>query len=313
MAGDRLLDDGPEWSFVRAVAVAEAAGEPIGSNTPPARESVRLRPALSLAFPTADIVGVERLPGGDDVPPRLRIESTFLGSYGQASPLAPYATEALLADEGTAVRDFLDIFNHRMLSLAYRVLSKYRIERTRGHDARLRSLTGAPPDRPAPSMPGGADLLAIAGLLAQQPASAAALGTALGTWLGGVPVEVEQCVPTWTPLPAERQGLLGGANCGIGSDCLAGDRILSCTTSFRVRIGPVGGDDFARFLPGGDGMAAVRALVAEFNPDLLDWDVEVRLAPDAMPPASLGGGARLGWDTRCEGPPPADATILISP
>lgn len=314
MDDDSLLAEGPAWAFVRAVALGEAAGGAIGTTTPPGRESVRLRPHLSLAFPTSDIAGIARLPAASEGGmPRLRIDSTFLGIYGQASPLPNYVTEALLADESSVVRDFIDIFNHRALSLAYRVLTKYRVERSRDHAERLRALAGSPPDQPAPDLPGEHEMLAIAGLLTQQPRSAAALATALGCWLGGVPVEIEQCLPTWTELPAERLGLLGAANCGIGSDCLAGERILSRTTAFRVRIGPVGADVFRRFLPGGDGMAAVKALVAEFNTDLLDWDVEVRLAADAMPPACLGSGARLGWDARLEGPPPDDAVILISP
>jgi type VI secretion system protein ImpH len=311
-----LLADGPSWSFVRAVAEAEAAAPgsaPIGTAASPAREAVRLRPALSSAFPTSDVALIERLPQVEGEPARLRIETSFMGAYGQASPLPGYFTEALHADEAAAARDFIDIFNHRILSIAYRVLTKYRIERSQGHDARMRAITGALPDQPAPTLPGELDMLAIAGLLAQQPRSASALATALGYWLGGVPVAIEQCAAVWSPLPPERQGIMGQANCRIGSDCLAGERILSRTTAFRVHVGPVGADAFRRFLPGGDGMAAVTALVTEFNSDHLDWDVEVRLAPDAMPPASLGESARLGWDARLDGPPPDDAVITITP
>ncbi len=313
-AADRMLAESSTWSFVRAVAVAEAAGEPIGTTTPPARESVRLRPHLSLGFPSSDIASAERLlASSDSEPARIRIETSFMGVYGQASPLSPYATEALFADDAQPARDFLDIFNHRALSLAYRVMTKYRVERRRDHDGRLRALAGTLPDLPVPDMPGGVDMLAIAGLLAQQPRSAAALATALGVWLGGVAVEIEQCRPTWTELPSERLAMMGEANCGLGVDCLGGERILSYTTAFRVRIGPVAGDVFRRFLPGGDGMAAVQALVSEFNADQLDWDVEVRLAADAVPASALGGEARMGWDARLDGRAPDDATILISP
>jgi len=309
-----MLPDGPEWSFVQAVAMAEAAGEPIGTASLPARETVRLRPSLSFAFPTSDVASIERFPAVVDVSPeRLYVETTFLGLYGQASPLPTFLTEMLLAEDPPVLRDFLDIFNHRMLSLAYRVMTKYRIERSRGQAAYLRAVAGMPPDLPAPDLPGELEMLTIAGLLAQQPRSTAALATALNCWLGGVPVEIECCAPTWTALPPERQGLLGSANCGIGADCLAGDRILSYTTSFRVQIGPVGAAAFRRFLPGGDGMAAVTALVTEFNGDLLDWDVQVRLAPDALPPAALGNGARMGWDARLDGAAPEDASITLSP
>lgn len=312
---ERLLADGRTWSFVQAVAAVEAASpdcQPVGSGASPAREAIRFRPQLSFAFPTSDISAVQRLPRVEGETQRVRIETTFMGVYGQASPLPSFVTESLLPEEAAPARDFLDIFHHRILSLAYRVLTKYRVDRSRDHASRLLACIGASPDRAPPDLPGESEVLAIAGLLAQQPRSAGALAAALGAWLGGVAVSIEQCAPTWSPLPSERHGLLGSANCGIGSDCLAGDRILSRTTAFRVHIGPVGADAFRRFLPGGDGMAAVSALVSEFNADLLDWDVMVRLAPDAMPPASLGEGARLGWDARLDGPPPDDACILIS-
>ncbi|MBN8525141.1 MAG: type VI secretion system baseplate subunit TssG [Planctomycetes bacterium] len=312
---ERLLRDGRTWDFVQAVAAIEEASpgcQSVGTGPSPAKEAVRFRPELSLAFPSSDIAGIQRLPEVEGQRAKIRVETTFMGVYGQASPLPPFATEMLMPEDAAPARDFLDIFHHRILSLAYRVLTKYRVDRSREHEARLRAFIGASPDLPLPQLPGEGQMLAIAGLLSQQPRSAAALAAALGAWLGGVPVAIEQCAPTWTPLPAERQGRLGSANCGAGTDCLAGERILSRTTAFRVHVGPVGADDFRRFLPGGDGMAAVTALVAEFNSDLLDWDVQVRLAPDALPPASLGEGARLGWDTRLEGPPPDDASILIT-
>jgi type VI secretion system protein ImpH len=312
-AADGLLHAPATWAFVRAVAVAEAAGGPIGTTTPPAEESVRLRPHLSLAFPASDIAAAEAMPpAGDGDRARIRIESTFLGIYGQASPLPAFATEMLFAEDTRPARDFIDIFSHRALSLAYRVMTKYRVERSRGHADRLRALVGSPPDLPAPDLPGELELLAVAGLLAQQPRSAAALGAALSCWLGGVPVDVEPCAPTWTPLPAERHAMLGSANCRIGGDCLAGERILSRTTAFRVRIGPVGADRFRRFLPGGDACAAVAAMVGEFNTERLDWDVVVLLAPDAVPPAALGDGVRLGWDARLDGPEPIDAAITLT-
>jgi type VI secretion system protein ImpH len=213
----RLVEDGPTWSFVRAVEAAAAGGGPIGTTTPPAQETVRLRPVLGFAFPTSDIARVERLqPAAEGEPARLRIETTFLGSYGPASPLPSYATEALLAEDSGPARDFIDIFNHRMLSLAWRVLTKYRVERSRGHADRLRALAGAPPDLPEPALPGEIELLSIAGLLAQQPRSASALATALSCWLGGVPVEIEQCAATWTPLPAERQARGGQLRARLG-------------------------------------------------------------------------------------------------
>lgn len=312
---DKLLARPAAFGFVEAVdaAIAAAPGSaPLGGNDPPSREAVRLRPELSFAFPTADIAAAKALPDAGDGMQRVRIETTFMGVYGQASPLPTYLTEMLLADDRTTVRDFIDIFHHRTLSLAWRVMTKYRLDRARDHDARLLALTGYAPDLPAPSVPGG-EVLSVAGLLARQPRSAASLGAAISHWLGDLPVEVVQCVPVWVDLPAERTCSLGAANCGAGTDMLAGDRIFSRTSAFQVVVGPVGADAFRRFLPGGDAMAAITALVGECNPERLDWSVEVVLAGDAVPPASLDGSARLGWDARLDGPPPDDLRIRVNP
>ena len=178
--------------------------------------------------------------------------------------------------------------------------------------ARLRALAGAAPEQQPPRLPGERDMLEIAGLLAQQPRSAAGLAAAITTWLG-VPAEVEQCVPVWTELPLERQARMGQANCGLGSDMLSGERLLSRGSAFLVRVGPLHPERLPEYLPGGYALAAIRALVAEFNDQLLDWRLEVVLAGGSIQPASLGSGARLGWDTRCDGPASEDAVITVVP
>ena len=72
-------------------------------------------------------------------------------------------------------------------------------------------------------------------MLAQQPRSAAALEAALSTWLGGVPVLVEQCFPTWTdPVGAIHWAgtettfqSLGGMNGAVTSGERAAGEVLS--------------------------------------------------------------------------------------
>lgn len=310
-----LLAHPARFRFIEAVDAIVAAnpdGVAPGGDGPPAREALRLRPQLSFGFPTADIAAaVEVAPTAEGALAHLRLETTFLGVYGQASPLPAFFTEELFADERGTVRDFIDIFHHRMLSLAWRAMTKYRLDRARDHDVRLRALAGFAPDVAVPEMPAGGDLLAVAGLLARQPRSGEALAAAIRHWLG-VAVEIEQCSAVWVDLPDERRCLLGGANCALAGDMLAGSRIFSRTTAFTVIVGPVDSATFRRFLPGGDAMSAIAVLVGECNPERLDWSVEVVLAGDAVPPAALDGSARLGWDSRLDGPQPEDLRIRVN-
>lgn len=293
------MKDAHRYAFVDLVERLERqAGDRVGVGHlgPPGREAVRLRPHLSLAFPTADVANLEERTV-DDGPPWL-METTFLGLYGESSPLPTYVTEALFVDEPNPARDFIDIVNHRLLSLAYRALRKYRLTRRRELLDVVGRLAGIEPSPKAPR-----HLLAFIGLLSQLPRSAGCLEAVLSSAFGGVPVEVEQCVPRWTALPADRLARLGVDNCTLAGDCLLGSRIFNRTTAFGIAIGPIDGELFRRFLPGGDAMATLTELVAEFNTEHLDHEVELSVHGAELPPTALGSDSRLGWDTRLGGDP----------
>jgi len=57
-----------------------------------------------------------------------RIDINFMGLYGAVSPLPVFYTEAILqAEEGDDhSRAFMDLFNHRLISLVYYCWEKYR-------------------------------------------------------------------------------------------------------------------------------------------------------------------------------------------
>ena len=304
-----VLDRPWAYAFADVIARLEAArpqSVPIGQLGPPDREAVRLRPVLDLAFPTAD---VDSVVSRGDAPSRgpWLVEATFFGLYGESSPLPTYVTEGLFSDEPNPARDFIDILNHRLLSLAYRALGKYRLTRRAELLRDASRLMGIEPEDRA-----GRRLLPFIGLLTQQPRSAGALGAVLSAAFGGVPVEVEQCVPRWTSLPADRLARLGQENCTLGGDCILGQRIFTRTSTFAILVGPVDTEVFRDFLPGGRAMQALADLVAEFNIEPLAHEVEVAVRGDALEPTTLGGSARLGWDTRLVGDPPPSYHVRIT-
>src|SRR5689334_521020 len=103
-----LLRRGHEFSYhqaMRLLSMLAQAGEEEGI-TP---TKVRIRPELSLAFPCADLAGVEKGEEG------YLVQLSLFGLYGQASPLPTFYTEQLL-DEASAevlsTRHFIDILNH---------------------------------------------------------------------------------------------------------------------------------------------------------------------------------------------------------
>lgn len=168
---DRLLRKPWEFEFFQAVWLLERSGaeaEPVGHRGPVRQELLRFRPSVSLGFPATDVSRLTAVHDPDTGRRFYRMEVTFLGLYGVATPLPlhyaigvlreaepigalntpagrdtdPQATAQPVsrsphpaeAAESTPTRDFLDILHHRLIGLFYRSWAKYRYHATFGTD-----------------------------------------------------------------------------------------------------------------------------------------------------------------------------------
>ncbi|MDQ7883784.1 type VI secretion system baseplate subunit TssG [Atlantibacter hermannii] len=116
----------------------------LGSTHHPQDDSVRFCPHPGMGFPASELKNVE-YDEDDKKPPVIR--TTFMGLYGVDSPLpTAYLDDIAQRREGHDVlQDFLDIFNHRILTQFYRIWRKYSYPATfepGGKDAISRSLLG---------------------------------------------------------------------------------------------------------------------------------------------------------------------------
>jgi type VI secretion system ImpH/TssG family protein len=212
----------------------------------------------------------------------------FMGLAGVHGPLpSPVAMQLIersrAGDE--ILRDFLDIFNHRLVSLMYRVRKLHR--RGMAHAAPgserdrfaqyLYALIGLGEQRLRGrlSIPDRA-LLRYAGLLAQYPRSAAGLEALLGDYFE-IPVQVVQLQGQWLPLPHDEYTRLGrsGGNQALGQSFTLGCRVYDPQGAFEIRLGPLDLAAYEDFQPGG---ASMRALVelAQFYVRK-EYSFEVRL------------------------------------
>jgi len=298
----------PHFAFMQAMWLLRRAygdaPEP-GFQGPPSEEFVRLRPSASLAFPPGEI---EDFTDDSPTPPARRLTSTFLGLYGAHSPLPNFYSELVLQriadDDNHALRAFLDIFNHRLLSLLYRGLLKYRghllFERHARDECswRLFALSGFDQSeaRPQAGVPAPM-LLRFAGLWSQSPRSASAVGAILRTLLHPLPVRIAQCVPRWVYLRDDQRTRLGAHACRLGDDCTIGARVPDCTGKFRIQVGPVNLETYRRFLPGQQLLDTVRRLAGLAASDALAHDVEITLdrGDTAHLGVRLGQEGALGW------------------
>jgi type VI secretion system protein ImpH len=318
----RLLAEPESFEFFQAVRLLERLRPErslVGEFSDPAAEAVHFRAANTVSFPSSEI---EALTAPFEGPARMTVN--FFGLTGPQGilPLA-YSLygRARARERDHALREFLAIFDHRMLSLLYRAWEKSRaamaLERSRnsgnaeGADGRSRDWltrhlldvvglgTGGLQDR----LPiADATLLYYAGLLALPSRPAAALEQMLADYFH-VPVEVEQFVGAWYPLDRAAQSALGdaGATLQLGAGAVAGDEVWDQQGRVRIRIGPLARARYQHFLPGGEGHEPLRALTRFFCNDQLDVEIQLVLARDEVPSCRLGdddaAALPLGWCT----------------
>jgi type VI secretion system protein ImpH len=320
--GDWLEQRASHFTFLQAMWLLQRPdGErvPVGYQGPPDKEAIRLRPSISLAFPPGDIEAVRRFEGGS---PPYEMVVTFLGLYGAHSPLPGFYAEQILhrSDEDDPIRPFLDIFNHRLLSLLCRGFLKYRghlLFESEGSDEfswRLQALMGMESGHSSSEtgLP-AAPLMRFTGLFCQKPRSAAAVASILKTYFDGIPLRVQQCVQRWFYLPRGLRLLLGRQSCRLGEDATIGERTPDRMGKFRVIIGPVDYDTYREFLPERAKLAALRKLAKLACPDWLDFDVEVILRGDMTPRLGVGlaSDSHLGWTTGLFSRPSADLSVVF--
>ncbi len=309
-----LLAEPRAFSFFQAVRLLELAqpdAAPLGGSGPASREAVRLRPDTAMAFQAAEVTEIEPPRGGSGP---WRLTTTLAGLYGASSPLpAIYSEDILqreleLAPDEDPARLFLDVLNHRLLSLVYRAWSKYRWAfrfRVGGEDAISRCVfhligLASPESRALLGVP-AQRLLRYAGYLTQLPRSASGLGGVLTDWFDGVPVEVEQCQERWVPVVADDQNRLGARNSELSANLVLGERVRDRSGKFRLRIGPLADlAGFTAFLPIGEHHRALGSLVRFLAPDPLEYDFVLGIAGPAVPELCIardGSAARLGWSS----------------
>lgn len=310
-----LLEEGYRFDFFQAVRVLERLQpdrKPVGRDAKPAREVVRFRSHPSLAFPPSSIYEIAQASEGSG-PAEMVV--AFMGLTGPLGVLPRPYTELLIERvrrRDLTLRDFLDLFNHRLISLFYRAWEKYRLpiayERAIAKPGRddpfslaLRDLMGMGTKGLRGRLEVEDDaLLFYAGIIAQRPHSASALQGVLGDYFG-VPVEVMQFVGQWLPLSEENRSRLGrlGANNSLGVNALIGSRVWDQQAKFVLRVGPLTFAEFCDFLPSGHAFRPLAQFARFFAGQECDFDVRLVLKAAEVPRCRLGEvserAPRLGW------------------
>jgi type VI secretion system protein ImpH len=277
----------------------------VGRFNNPDTEAVRFGAHSGVAFPASEIQSLDF----EKTPPEMRVN--FMGLTGPQGVL-PLAYSDLVAERlrarDHAMRDFFDIFNHRIVSLFYQAWEKYRFaipyergERDRfSHHVLALIGLGTPGLQDRQDVPDDS-LLFYSGLLSLHPRSAPALRQLLMDYFG-VPIEVEQFVGAWYPVEEDSQCELGdGASLSgrLGYGALVGDEIYDQQSRVRIQAGPLTFEQYQDFLPGGEAHRRIRALTEFFAGGEYVMELQLILRRDEVPACELktdgGSGPQLGW------------------
>jgi type VI secretion system protein ImpH len=317
---DELFQHAERFTFLQAVRLLELLHP---NRTAPA-EGVDPRDELVLF---RQYVGFDFAPGDVEflVPPRhdrepATMSVNVLGLTGALGPLPHHLTDLLLERTGRgdrAMRDFLDIFNHRLISLLYRARSKYRPAlATKGpHKSRVAGVlysilglgTGNLLDRLDLA---DRSLLPYTGLFAEQSRSSVGLERVVEDCFG-VPANVVQFQGVWHTLEESDVTRIGinGRNNALGRGAILGRRVYDPTANFELRLGPMSYARFITFLPKAAAFKPLKSLVRFYTREELGFSFRLCIAKDEIPPLRLalrsvpsGAGEAFGTTRRAESP-----------
>jgi type VI secretion system protein ImpH len=308
-----LFGEGHRFAFLQAVRLLEELlpeRMSPGEGVDPRREVVLFKSDVRMDFPASDIEEVRA--GKDGEPAQMTVN--VLGLAGVHGPLPPAVTELIMERSfrrDTAFRDFLDIFNHRLVSLLYRARKKYRPALDtkapdRGRVARvLYSLIGLGMPQLANRM-GIPDrsLLPYAGFLVDSSRSNVGLERLLEHCFG-TKATIAPFQGRWLELEPDDVTRIGltGANQILGESAVLGSRIWDQAASFEVCLGPLNLARFRAFLPTGDAHRPLIAAIRFYTREELGFTVRLELQAAQVPELRLGSvgprgpivPAQLGW------------------
>ena len=126
--------------------------------------------------------------------------------------------------------------------------------------------------------------------LSLHPRSSIALRNLLWDYFD-VPVEIEQYVGAWYRLDIPTQcrfdkGITYSEQVGVG--VIVGDEIWDQQSGVRIRLGPLSLEQYLDFLPNGTAYQPLKALVRFFGGDQTDFEVQLVLKREEVPPCELG-------------------------
>lgn len=306
----KLLTSPQSFDFFQAVRLLESSAQgkfyPVGYDYEPQQEVARFHSAASLAFPASSIIRMFH--------PNI-LEVSFLGLFGANGLLPTHYTELVIKcfqEKDTELKDFLDLLNHRLISLFYRAWKKYHfyvgyeqvqhgIESADHFTQALMSLVGnGTAYLKNRSLINDETWLYYAGFFTGLSRPAINLEALLSDYFS-VPIKIKQFQGKWLFIAEHDQTRLDNKNSfnALGVTSVVGQRIWNIKQNFQICVGPLSQQQFKNFLPNGEWLRLLVTLTRRYVGFNLNFDVQLILAAQDMLFCCLRyeNSTALSWNT----------------
>ncbi|WP_058910622.1 type VI secretion system baseplate subunit TssG [Entomohabitans teleogrylli] len=276
------------------------------------QEAIRFLSSASIAFPTRDVIALEHKEGGP-----WQLTTSFMGLHGSQSPLPGFYLDNLAWEEAqnsNRLTDFLNVFNHRLLTLLHRIWRKYRYYicfEDEGRDAfsqRMFALVGlGSSDVREQLQINHTRMLAYAGLLASPGRSPDVICGLIEHCFELDDVTLHGWQFRYVNISPEQQNRLGSTQrlsgmrpqgkSLLGGNFSLGARVPDRSGKFQLHIRGLSRQRFLDFLPNGDSYLPLVMFMSFIQRDQFAWDLRLGIAPDQIGAMALGveQNALLGW------------------
>ena len=295
------------YDFIAAVRRLECTHESkprVGDAGQLRDEIVRLSQHVSLGFKGNALHSLDATQGEYDA----RLYINFLGLLGSNGPLPLHFTE--YADQrkrhhaDPTFVEFIDLFNHRLLSLFYKASVQFdpsvcfdRRDNNTYSDV-IGALCGI-----LPAASSGRDRVSeevkrhYPGWFTTSAKSPDGIKSIVEDCFN-LPVKVSEFVGGWLSLPADSRAVLGGSRpLQLGHSHCLGKRVWSRRHKFAIELGPMDWDTFQSFKPSLSQCGKLADLVRQYVGDEWDWDLKLTISAGEVQPLKLNGSRALGFDT----------------
>jgi type VI secretion system protein ImpH len=321
-----LLKEGYHFEFHQAVKILEMMypdARPLGETTSPQEEVLKIQSRILLSYPSSDIFSIKLNEGFEN---SAEMQVNFMGLAGAIGPLPMPYTEKIIKriqQKDTASRDFLDIFNHRILAILHRIRKKYTIgltaiapEKTTLAKALFCFMGLSTPSHKNRFHFADKTLLRFAGFFWGQQRTAHSLKILLESYFH-IPVEIEQFVGSWQKISSSELTYLGrnGKNQILKKNAILGTEFWDQRGKIIIKLGPLTRVEFLKFIKTGRLYNSLNDLVRFYLGINQVFEINLIMKGKDILPSKLNGKTALSWTSwlRQKRTSQDDAQVIFTP